>query len=324
MQLTLYLPGLLLPESILADGIGDLSAPALSLLLGRSKRRALPADWLAGRFGTHGPLPAAALRKVDAGGTVAGDLICLDPVHFRVSRDGITLDDPAGLALAAEETAALIDSIAPLFADWGCLTASSPGHWELQLHRPLDLMTQPLPEVVGRQVDPAYPGGVDGRAWRRLIAEAQTLLHAHPLNRNGKVSSVWPWGQGCLPPGVLADFEVIWAADPVIAGLASLAGLPCLQPPDRFQIASGHVLAIVPDLLPGAATMDVLSWRECLLSLEHHWFAPALAACTSRQCRQLAIVGTSGGTTPRVVCHALTPGDLLRFWRRPRSLSALA
>lgn len=71
MQLTLLVPGLLLPDAIRTDSVFDLSAPALSLLLGRGQRRELDANWLASAFGLPPPLPAAALRKVGAGSSQA-------------------------------------------------------------------------------------------------------------------------------------------------------------------------------------------------------------------------------------------------------------
>ena len=67
MHLTLYVPGLLLPDEIRTDSVFDLTAPTLSLLLGRGQRRELATDWLPDAFGLAPPLPAAALRKVGAG-----------------------------------------------------------------------------------------------------------------------------------------------------------------------------------------------------------------------------------------------------------------
>ncbi|MBS3936782.1 MAG: hypothetical protein KGZ43_11470, partial [Sulfuritalea sp.] len=78
MHLTLLVPGLLLPAEILAGAVHGLAAPTLSLLLGRGNRSRCAGDPLAGRFGLE-RLPAAALRKVGAGGTAAGAWLCLDP-----------------------------------------------------------------------------------------------------------------------------------------------------------------------------------------------------------------------------------------------------
>ncbi|MDI6746970.1 MAG: hypothetical protein QMD17_07470 [Rhodocyclaceae bacterium] len=366
MHLTLFVPGLLLPDEIRADTVFDLTAPTLSLLLGRGQRHELTPDWLPGAFGLAPPLPAAVLRKVGAGewfgrpadaspkvgaggmasagtaanmGAASGNWICLDPVHLQVAREGISLADPAQLKLTAAEAAALIEVVAPLFADWGTLSASSPSCWELQLNKPVDLTTRPLSDAIGQNVDPALPGGRDGRAWRRLIAAAQTLMHAHPVNRDRDglgqptINSLWAWGLGgmdSLPDEVQANFNVVWSRDPVLAGLCAAVrtggGLPCLAPPERFQPASGRVLAVIDSMEHPARTFDALAWREALLAFERDWLTPAMASLKKRECGELRVIGTriAGIAGPqRTTAFSLTWNDLWRLWRRPRPLTAL-
>ncbi len=330
MHLTLIVPGLLLPGEILTDTVFDLTAPSLSLILGRGQRNDLPSDWINRSFGLTSPLPAAALRKVGAGGTASGEWICLDPVHWQVAHTGISLADPARLGLTEEESAALIDAMQPLFAGWGELSASRPGHWELHLCRSLLLDTRPLPDCIGFSVDPALPAGLDGQEWRRLLAEAQTVLHAHPINRQreslGKpvANSLWPWGQGSLPEKLQTDYAVIWSDDPVIAGLSAQADTPHLAPPATFQLASGEILCHL-DLLAHPARMhDALSWRQALLTLERDWLTPALAALKKGECQALRLIGTAVHGTPKSVVYSLVRGNLWRFWRRPLPLTDLA
>lgn len=328
MHLTLFVPGLLLPREVLSDTVFDLNAPSLSLMLGRGRRLAPEADWLPSAFGLAPPLPAAALRRVAADPSLpAGETwLCLDPVHLRVDRDGITLADPARLALAADEADALMAAVQPLFAEFGELSPSAPGQWELRLPRPLALATRPLPEAIGRAVDPGLPGGADGRALRRALAEAQTVMHAHEINRRrdagGRptVNSLWPWGQGALPDAVRTDFQVVWSEDPVVAGLCGLAGIPCIAPPAGFAPASGRVLAVVDALAGPARALDALAWREALLAFERDWLTPAVAALKAGGCRELRLVGAHAGAAALV----LRRGDAWRFWRRPAPLAALA
>jgi len=330
MQLTLLAPGLLLPDAIRTDSVFGLSAPALSRLLGRAERVELSPDWLASAFGVSSPLPAAALRKVGAGGTAQGEWMCLDPVHFQVAREGISLADPAQLDLDDAAAAALIDAVQPLFADWGEISTTAATRWELSLHRPLALETRALPEVVGQPVDPALPGGPAGRAWRQLLSEAQTVLHAHPVNQHraaiGKptVNSLWPWGAGPLPDSVQANFNVVWSNDPLVAGLCAHAGIPCLAAADRFQPASGRVLAAIDLLERPARQFDALAWRENVLTLDEHWLAPAIAAVKKGECRELRLIGTRVNGPPATIAFVITRNALRRFWRRPQALSALA
>lgn len=327
MQFTLYVPGLLLPVEILSNTVFDLSAPGLSLILGRGRRKALAPDWLASAFSLTSPLPAAALRKTDPGSDI---WLCLDPVHLRVAREGISLAEPARLDLGADESATLLEAVQPLFAELGELSASAPNRWELRLRRPLDLSTLPPQDAIDRPVDPSLPGGADGREFRHLLAEAQTVLHAHPINRNrdalGKptANSLWPWGQGSLPAAIRSDFSVVWSANPVVAGLCAHAGLPCLMPPSGFQPASGRVLALIDRLAPPARAQDALGWRSALLAFERDWLVPAVAAIKDGSCTELRVVGTRIHGAPATVEFSLCRGELRYFWRRPKPLTALA
>jgi len=328
MQLTLYVPGLLLPDAVRDDVLFDLDAPTLSLILGRAQRHHEGADWLARAFSASPPLPIAALRR--AAENPAGAWLCLDPVHWLVGREGITLDDPSRLALAPEEAESLCAAVAPVFAPWGELSASAPGEWELRLTRSLMLETRSLPAAAGHPIDPALPGGLDGAAWRQCLAEAQTLLHGHAANRAreaaGKpvVNSLWPWGFGALPEKIEAACDVVWSRDTVLAGLALLAGIPCLSLPDGFAIASGRVLCHIDALTVPARTLNALTWRLALLALERDWLAPALAALKKGHCSALRIVATDATGAGRTEIFSLVRGNLWRFWKRPLPLAALA
>lgn len=332
MRLTLFVPGLLLPGEVHADTVYDLAAPALALIAGRGRHSVLPADWLSAAFGLPAPLPAAALRRLASAEFAQGgdEWLCLDPVHWQVKREGVTLSDPAHLALDADEAAALIAAIQPLFADWGEIAASAPERWEMRLARPLALETRPLPETIGRRVDPRLPAGADGKTWRTLLAEAQTMLHAHPVNRardaRGQlpINSLWPWGQGALPPSARCDFTAAWSADPLVAGLCVFAGVPCGAPPDRFASAAGHLLCCNQSLATPARALDALAWRNALLALEEHWLAPVLATLRAGRLRELRLIGTRLGSADGALSFTLRRGDLLRFWRRPRPLKDLA
>lgn len=323
MHLTLLLPGLLLPVEILENITHDLSAPTLSLILGSGERRDARSDMPADAFGL-GHLPAAALRKVGAGGTAPGEWICLDPVRWQVSAEGVTLDDPAKLELDAAESADLLAAVEPLFAELGELSASAPGRWELRLRKAVALETPSLHDAIHQPIDPSLPGGADGPAWRLLLAEAQTLLHAHPVNRRREaagrptVNSLWPWGQGRLPNDVPANYTAVWSDDPAVSGLCAHAGMSCQALPARYQTASGRALAMIDNLATPARTLDALAWRAALLALERDWLAPALTDGAT-----LRLVGSRFGPVPAQVAFEFRRSDRLRFWRRPRPLTAL-
>ncbi len=331
MHLTLLVPGLLWPREILRDTTFDLPLPALSRLLGLGRRWPLPGEdaWLADAFDLDEPLPGAALRLLGDGGW-PGDAtwLCLDPIHLRVAERLIIVDDPSRLALTADEDAALRRAVAPLFEALGEMVAARPGHWHLRLAAPAAIETRPLPQAAGRAAEPTLPGGPDGPVWRKLLAEAQPLLHAHPVNRareaDGRptVNSLWPWGAGHLSAaagqGARHGFARIWGDDPILKGLAIRAGVRCEAPPTRFIVASGRVLARLDHLSGSLADFDAMSWRDALATLEADWLAPALAALRSGRCGRLTLIATGHG---RAMALAATPRDLWRFWRRPVTLA---
>jgi hypothetical protein len=331
MHLTLLVPGLLWPREILRDTTFDLPLPALSLLLGRGRRAPLADEeaWLADSFGVDAPLPAAALRLLADGGKPGGDeWLCLDPVHLRLHEWAVIPDDPATLALTTGEDAALRDTVAPLFASLGELLASAPGRWHLHLTQPADIETRPLPDAVGRAVEPTLPGGAQGAEWRRLLAEAQPLLHAHRVNRErikagrGTVNHLWPWGGGRLPQNALRPFDRIWTDDPVLKGLGMLAGIEVAPPPARYTRSAGRTLVRLDQLAGASASLDALAWREALAALEADWIAPAVAAATRGAVPpRLTFIATGADRAFRVDAAR---ADLWRFWRKPLPLAGLA
>jgi hypothetical protein len=331
MRLTLCLPGLLLPRQALLDTAGDLELPALSRLLGHGRRTQCGgADlygWLAQQAGLPA-LPAAPLRLLGADG-LPGDSnwLCLDPVHLKVHRRGVTLADPRKLALDAAEDAGLRATLAPLFAGVGELVGGAPGEWHLRLAAPAALLTVALPQAAGYDVDPLHPGGDDGKAWRTLLAEAQTLLHAHPVNRAREaagqpvINSLWPWGQGTLPAPRPLAFTAVAADDRVALGWARHCGAATTAPAAAYADGSGTVLVVLEDLAGPARDLDALRWREALTRLEGAWFAPLVAALRSRRCTALTLAGFG---VDHSVELQVAPVDLWKFWRAPRALPEFA
>lgn len=329
MHLTLCLPGLLLPRQALHDTVFDFSAPAFSRLLGQGRlTRTPPAtlhDWLAARW--HLPaLPVAPLRLLGDGGNPGDhEWLCLDPVGFTIGRDGVRFAAKP-LELDADEDAELRAAVAPLFAEFGELVGGEPGRWHLRLAGAADLIT--LPHVPGAGVDPMLPGGADGTRFRRLLAEVQTVLHAHPVNRRrddaGRptVGSLWPWGQGRQPAVAGCPYAAIHATDPLLRGLALASGVAPATPPAVLADLSpkaSEVLVVLDDLAAPAQALDALAWREALAGIEQNWLAPLAAAIAAGRCRLTLIAPGHEDSIELTVGR----GDFWRFWRRPQALTVL-
>lgn len=157
----------------------------------------------------------------------------LSPTHWHVGTEQVSLGDPAALVLDATASRAFFDALAPLFADDGwALHWGAPARWYATHPSLRDLPTASLDRVIGRNVDLWLGAHPVARLVRRLQAEAQMLLHDHPLNVAREadgllpVNSFWLSGTGItqaagpdLPPDVdtrlrapaLAEDWAAWA-----------------------------------------------------------------------------------------------------------------
>ena len=339
-MLTLIVPGLIWTRQALADLTYDLPLPAFATLLGRGRLQRRPprgtAETLADVAGLSAPLPVAALRRLalrqHRGPHDDGDWLCLDPVRLRLTERTMIVDDPRSLKLTAEESAALAASLAPILAELGELEAISPQAWNLRLSAGVPALAAftALPDAIGRAatalpLEPAYA------PWRRVINEAQMLLHAHPVNQAREaagqplVNSLWPWGGGRLPeldngPGGSAH-HALWSDDPVAQGTARLLRIECAALPTRFAGTGGRRTLAVHDALEHPArTGDALAWRDELVRFEADWLAPALDALRGGRLDALRLLAPGELAAVEV---QLRRHDLWKFWRKPAALTEL-
>ncbi len=171
----------------------------------------------AGWVGADGALPWAAHEAARCG-IDTGELAWaqLTPVHWHLGTEQVSLVDPAALALDDAGSRALCEAVRPLFADEGWLLAWGRADAWFAAHESLaDLPTASLDRVIGRNVDAWLGGDIAARRLRRLQAELQMLLHAHPLNAERQqrgllpVNSVWVSGCGRRQPVAEADGLVL-------------------------------------------------------------------------------------------------------------------
>jgi hypothetical protein len=244
-----------------------------------------------------------------------------DPVHLRAERDALVLVDASRLKLEGAAADSLVDSLNAHFdADELRFHAPAPARWYVSLPQAPDIATCPLPDVVGRSVDPLLPHGKDALTWHRRSNEVQMLLHEHPTNQareaagESSINSVWFWGGGTLPKIVHRAFACVWGDDPLARGLALAARLPSAPAPDHArqwleQATDGEHLLVFDALSAEGA--------EALRALEESWFAPLLQALKVGQLTRLSLMITSGEDWLRL---DVASGDLWKFWRRAPAL----
>jgi hypothetical protein len=153
------------------------------------------------------PLAAVAARR-DGLPVPAGDAgwALLSPAHWHVGTEQVSLGHPAALGLDAAASRLFFDALAPLFAQDGwSLHWGAPTRWYARHPSLAELPSASLDRVIGRNVDLWLGDQPAARTVRRLQAEAQMLLHRHPLNEAREaegllpLNSFWLSGTGPAP-----------------------------------------------------------------------------------------------------------------------------
>lgn len=305
---------LLLPP--LAALRGANRAPALELLVARGD--AMPArdpgvfPALAGLFQVHPspPATAALTRAVDAPSDASGAWLRADPCHLQPDHAGVRLIGIGTLGLSGAESAELARALRPLFGDDGFeLSLPHPDRWYLRLPPGAKLPQFAHPgDALGADLREHLPEGELGRRWRRLLGEAQVILHNHPVNAQraarGELpaNSVWFWGGGPRPDWVRTTLAEVASDDPMLHGLAAIAGIAA-----RLLDAAAAAPA------QGARLLDLRGVAD-VTALERDWIAPVLARLRARASDAVELRCVDG--TARIA----TRGALRRFWRRVRPL----
>ena len=335
MNCHLLVSDLFWPASAGNEPYSGLALPALETLLARGRGvRTAGASlerWLAAEYRLSDGLPLAPFSLRGDGGEPGGDCwMRADPVHLKLHGDRLILADASQLAVTPEEAPEFVAVLNSHFAGEGIsFIAPSPPRWYLRTANAPRLRTTPISEVAGRSVEGLLPDGDDGARWRRVINEAQMLLHQHPCNdareRRGQlaVNSVWLWGAG-RDHSLTAPYDALWADHPLATGLAAAGGAAVRPLPASGDLLveaprGGTQLVVLP--LPATAYGDLADWREAVATLERLWIAPLLSRLQDASLESLTLhgLGPDYGYT-----SSLTGRDRLRFWRVRRPLHAYA
>ena len=349
MQLTLLIPELIWPEPADHDALDALACPALNTLLARSRlnRRAAQSleATLTDAFGLPEGAPYAPYRLLGETTGPTGQptdqpteacWICADPVHLRFHQERLILADSGSFNIELSEAQSMVCDLNTHFADLGRFHAVAADRWYLQLATSSDLHAlhvPPLSTMAGRSVENQLPDTAQASTLRRLLNEAQMLLHAHPANAAREnaghlpINSMWLWGAGTLPARTESCFDGIWSTLPLAVGLGLAAGIPTNAVPANAAalLASAapgsRQLVVLDDLLGPVQYENGDDYRAALQSLESRWFAPLQKALAAGKLKQLRI---EASTAYGALTWESSRSDQWKFWRRTQSLASLA
>ena len=342
MHLTLFVPELLWPEPDDHPAIATNTCPALETLLARSRftrsEAQPPESALSALFGHDATAPLGPLRRLgedDAPDIADERWLCTDPVHLKFHDERLILADSTRFDITLDEAQQLVAALNAELQELGRFYAASAERWYLRLAEdtalpPLD--APPLSGVAGRHVGQLLPDILTERDWRRHVNAIQTVLHAHPINRQrdhaGRMTlnSLWLWGDGHLPPKRQAPFDTIHGDLVLARGLARIAERRVHpRPTDAAALlasaADATPLIVLDDLLAPARYDDGDAWLAALARLETGWFAPLRAALAAGKLKQLSIVAT---TTHGLLCWDCRRNDRWKFWRKAEPLAAIS
>ncbi|WP_034300168.1 hypothetical protein [Herbaspirillum sp. RV1423] len=342
-----------LPQAEMArDLMRECKAPALAMLLARSKTaaplqnldpfsRALPHEhWLAGRFGLtaqsaaqqdergDSPSAAAAFLRTSAAipAPTEGHWFILQPAHIHVARDHLVLTNIDQLELDDPESLRLFQSALPLFEEIGrTLLYADAATWLMRADDWAGLRTSSPQAASGRNIDIWMPEGPGELAWRKLQNEVQMQWFSESINEEremlGKkpVNSLWIWGGAAATAAVTTKYQSNFNLSGWPQALAGEAQHSA--GPDGVLAAPGeHGLLMLDALLEPGLTNEWGYWLQRMEALDNLWFAPLLQAVRDKRLDSLSLILTG---QDKLLHLTATASSLRRFWIKP-SLAKLA
>ena len=306
--------------------------PGLETLAARGDTTAVPAATcdlgLIARFGfdaAAGGANAAIYACAEGLNAGTGYWLRADPVSLAATMAHLTLSELPDNALTRAEAQALSASLTDQLAlDDYVLFTPHPQRWYVRSDRPLDLATLPPSACAGTLQESDLPAGRDGPQWKRMMTEAQMLLHAHPVNEareaagKAPANGIWPWGGGALLASVEpARYGRVFCDDLLTRGLARAAGVSTRAlPADPHTVWAeepcGSAALVVQRLRTAGGMCD-------FAALDRQWSGALRTALAAGRLTALSIFAW-GARDP--VARRVEQRHLGRWWRRKRALDA--
>jgi len=343
MQITLVVPEIVWPEPDDRETLAGLAVPGLATLLARSRMHRSPPQSLeatvgdAFALGENAAYAACRVHGEERGPAVGSAAwLCADPVHLRLHQERLILADAATLEIDVNEAQAIVEALNRHFPDAGRFHLASSDRWYLELATGRELgrfEVLPLSAVAGRSVVRQLPETAEARWLRRLLNEAQMVLHEHPVNQQrddagrATINSLWLWGAGRLPTASEGLFTDVWSDLALARGCGRAAGSRLRSLPDGAAAVlaqatrGGQHLVVLDGLQSCVQYEDGAAYRAALLALEGRWFAPLQQALASGRIRRLLL---QAPTAYGMLSWESDARAQWRLWHRPQTLVAIA
>lgn len=290
----------------------------------RSKTRGFHSE-LAVLFGMDEAItmPSAALSLLGYGYPPGeGSWIHADPVHLQADMDHAILRDSQSMDIPASDADALVEEINQHFSDDNIrLVALDPDHWFLNIGE-RDVVTTPLHDVIGRNVNFFLPKGKDEKFIKSLMNEIQMLFHMSKVNQEREacgllpVNSLWLWGEGKTPAVVSNNLNTVYSNHTLVKGLSELHGIQHKPVENTESLLASlndetRKLLVFDDLFTIACYGDVCAWQQSLESFFVNWLEPVVSYAM-RNKTPVQLYPCNG------VRYRISPGNRYRILRRAK------
>ena len=250
---------------------------------------------------------------------------CADYVHFQADMHTVFLKSVLNRALETSEHEQIQALIRPYIEPLHQLFAlQDEQNLVIRLGENLDIMTNPLWEVLGKSLHMRLPSGPDAAQMQRLMTELQMLLKNAPFNQKrleqslATVEGLWLWGFGCLPKKIVSEFDLIMSNESFMGGLAKCAQTTFAsleeEPQTLFQNKYQNVLIVDTRFLYALREEDITQWQQLLKTYEDNYFSVFYHALENKKLSEINF------NVGRNKSYTLTRHQLKYFWRRIRSL----
>ncbi len=231
-------------------------------------------------------LPLAALAALAAGlATADGAWLFADPIQLQVDLSHVYAFGNQHLQLSNDEVTQLVNEINTfLTAENFKIYAVNEFTWLMHLPSDPNIITTPLAEIIGKNLQNYLPRGEQQRFWQTLLTEIQMLMYQSEINQRRErqglpmANSLWFWGEGSLQdlqPRV--ELTGIFTGDIVATGLAKFTHTPCFQMPMDFV-----QLDIILQQKPGNYLLAIAEEKQAENFMKQ-WLQPLIKAVQDKK-----------------------------------------
>ena len=307
---------------------------------------------ISGIFGLEtgeGDLPSAALlMKANHRYDDSRYYMQAAPVHLEADLDHAVLTPAADISITAREAGVLCEALNHHFDEDGlAFDLLSKDQWVIRSKEEIQISTTSLSDAIGRNINFLLPQGEQSGYWKKMLTEAQMLMHSHEVNHRRSdsglltINSLWFYGAGRLPgPPEKASQEkakdrsevlTICSHDDMFKGIAAVVGCDFMEcdsldkyidyiqsarhstcgqrKVNRENVVSCRHVLHLSALEHVVNYTDVMPWMQGLEELLTQWIYP-LMSYTAKQDIPMVLHPCNGKQ------YHFSKYDRWKFWRR--------